>query len=229
MGYSELLQFFMAGLALGSGACLAICLPIILPYISAGTLLAKTGAAGSGASGWKIGLRVSAVFSLARLFAYTLLGALAVLFYRFISALFSGAPAGYIQTITGILVIAAGAAGLLKPESNFICRAINRFSFRKMEINAAALGFFIGLAPCWPLYGALGYLAAMAPNFLWGIAGGFAFGLGTIISPLIPLGILSGHFSEKTMLARNSRTFFVLRIVSAGILLLFGLRLILTP
>ena len=90
-----------------------------------------------------------------------------------------------------------------------------------------AIGILIGFAPCLPLYGALGYIAAMSPNVLMGLAGGVSFGLGTVISPLIPLGLFSGLVSEKML--KNEKVFLALRIISGLILLILGIRLILIP
>lgn len=215
MEFSELIKIFVAGAALGNGPCLAYCLPIVLPYVLAG----------SGSGGWKKGLAVSAVFSLSRTAAYILLGGLAVLAYRFVWSALSGWMPGFARVFTGLLVVAAGVAATAGGESNFFCRLVSKIGFKRMELNAVALGFLTGLAPCLPLLGVLGYLGAIAPGFLWGAFGGFSFGLGTLFSPVLPLGALSGFLSAKTM--KNAKFFVIMKVVSGIILIYFGLRLIL--
>ncbi|MEW6041658.1 MAG: sulfite exporter TauE/SafE family protein, partial [Elusimicrobiota bacterium] len=155
---------------------------------------------------------------------YTILGGLSVILYRLVYSFTSGGTSKYVQLITGLLVILAGLATFIGSKSNFFCRIVNQISFSRKELNAAVFGFLIGIAPCAPLLGILGYLAATSPNFVGGLIGGLAFGAGTLISPVIPLGFFSGYLSEK--LAGRKTAFVVLRILSGIILLYFGLWLV---
>jgi len=62
---STLAELFVAGLTLGVSQCMLSCAPMLLFYVAGTT------------DGWRAGLKATLVFSLARLIAYVLLGALA--------------------------------------------------------------------------------------------------------------------------------------------------------
>ncbi len=212
MEWKEIIKFFIAGITLGSGPCLLICLPILLPYISAkGT-------------DWKTGLRLTLIFSFSRLLAYSLLGLLAVLVYRMVNTML-GAQSGYLKLISGIFIFSIGITYLLGKDLHISCRFIHRYLVGKSNLSMFILGLLIGFSPCAPLMAILTYIASMAKNGFYGLVSGFSFGLGTFISPLLPAGIGAGLFSQYVK--KSPKAFLVIRVISALILIYFGIRLIL--
>ena len=218
---NEFIKIFIAGITLGNGPCLFICIPIILPYIGGLPQL------GAGPPGWKTGLKLTAIFSISRLFAYSLLGFLSVVFYRFIFGLI-GSKGIYLQLILGILIILTGIFYLLSINKSFIllnplCSFLHKKIVEKSKFNMILFGLLIGFSPCAPLLAVLTYIAATAKDSLWGLLAGFSFGLGTFITPLIPLGTLAGLIVDKTK--KHSGVLMAARVLSAAILIYFGVRL----
>lgn len=220
---NELIKIFIAGISLGNGPCLFFCIPIILPYISG---LPEVGVE---FSGWKTGLKLVIIFSISRLFAYSLLGLFSVIFYKFVFGLL-GTKGVYLQFVLGILIVFIGLFYLLNIKQKFflsnpLCNFLNTKIVKKSKFNMVLFGLLVGFSPCAPLLGVLTYIAATAKNSLWGFLGGFSFGLGTIISPLILLGTLTGFIVEK--LKKFSFILITIRVLSSAILIYFGLQIIL--
>ncbi|RJO65731.1 MAG: sulfite exporter TauE/SafE family protein [Candidatus Omnitrophota bacterium] len=220
---NEFIKIFIAGITLGNGPCLFICIPIILPYIGG---LPQQGA---GSPGWKTGLKLTAIFSISRLFAYSLLGFLSVIFYRFVFGLL-GSKGIYLHLILGILIILIGLFYLLNINQNLIlsnplCAFLRAKVAEKSKFNMVLFGLLVGFSPCAPLLAVLTYIAATAKDSLWGLLGGFSFGLGTLVTPLIPLGTLAGFIIDK--IKKFPRAILTIRALSAAILIYFGVRLIL--
>jgi cytochrome c biogenesis protein CcdA len=184
---------------------------------------------GVGPPGWKTGLKLSAIFSISRLFAYSLLGFLSVVFYRFVFDLI-GSKGIYLHLILGILIIFMGLFYLLNIKQSFIlsnplCSFLRAKVVGKSKFNMILFGLLVGFSPCAPLLAVLTYIAATAKDSLWGLLGGFSFGLGTLLSPLIPLGTLAGFIVDK--IRKSSAVLMTVRFLSAAILIYFGVRLIL--
>ncbi|MFH2070206.1 MAG: sulfite exporter TauE/SafE family protein [Elusimicrobiota bacterium] len=217
MEIRELLKFFVAGFSLANGPCLLICLPVILPYI-----VAK-------GSDWKSGLRLAVVFSLSRVIAYSVLGLIAALAYRSAMKLV-GPQQFWTKTLLGIIVLLIGIAYLLGKDLNPFCKYLHRWTVEKSSLSIITMGLLIGFSPCMPLLGILTYIAATSENTFTGFLSGLSFGLGTIFSPVIPLGIFSGIVSRWSYLSgqpgKRPVLFIVLRIVSGLILVYFGVQLL---
>lgn len=218
----ELIKIFIAGITLGNGPCLFICIPIILPYIGGCLEL------GVEPPAWKTGLKLTAIFSISRLFAYSLLGFLSVVFYRFVFGLL-GSKGIYLHLILGILIILIGLFYLLNINQNLVlsnplCALLRAKVVGKSKFNMILFGLLIGFSPCAPLLAILTYIAATAKDSLWGLLGGFSFGLGTLVTPLIPLGTLAGFIIDK--IKKFPRAILTIRVLSAAILIYFGIRLI---
>ena len=218
---NEFIKIFIAGITLGNGPCLFICIPIILPYIGGLPQLDV------GPPGWKTGLKLTAIFSISRLFAYSLLGFLSVVFYRFVFGLI-GSKGIYLQLILGILIMFMGLFYLLNIKQSFIlsnplCSFLRAKVVGKSKFNMILFGLLVGFSPCAPLLAVLTYIAATAKDSLWGLLGGFSFGLGTLVTPLIPLGTLAGFIVDK--IRKSSAVLMTVRFLSAAILIYFGVRL----
>ena len=220
----ELIKIFLAGVTLGNGPCLFICVPLILPYIGGLPQL------GAEPCGWKTGLKLTLIFSVSRLFAYSFLGFISVLFYRFVFGLI-GEKGAYLQFALGVLIAIMGLFYLLNINqklilSNPLCSFLRAKIVEKSRLNMVLFGLLVGFSPCAPLLAVLAYIAAIANDPLWGLLGGFSFGLGTLITPLIPLGAMAGLIVDK--MRKSPILLAGVRFLSAAILIYFGARLILS-
>lgn len=207
------LKLFSVGFFLGAGPCMLVCVPVILPYV-----LAK-------GSNWLESLKVMLVFSFSRMAAYIILSFISVIAYRFISDTLSNYQL-YFKILTGMFIAFTGISLIAGKNTGlpFFC-SINKKFTGKIYLNTAVLGFLIGFTPCSPLLGVLTYIAAVSNNALQGAVNGFAFGAGTLLSPVIPVGIIAGLFSRK--IVENPKTFNVIRILSGIIIILLGIQFLL--
>lgn len=209
---------------MGNGPCLLICAPIVLSYVGGASQ-------NDGSSpGWKSGLQLVIVFSLARLFACSLLGFFSVIFYRFVFDIIAGKGA-YLQQALGVLIVLTGIAyfidtsrGLLPP--NPLCGFLRAKMAKNTGRGAVLFGLLIGFSPCAPHLAVLTFIAATAKDPLWGLLGGFFFGLGTTITPLIPLGAMTGLLTDKAKMSPGA--LMAARVISSAVLIYFGVRLIRT-
>jgi len=219
----ELLRIFLAGVILGNGPCLFICIPLVLPYI------AGLPQPGSDGPFWKAGLKLGIIFSSFRLLAYSILGFAFASFYKYVFGII-GSNGLYLGLILGILVTVTGLFYLVSINQRFtlsnpLCGFLRARITQRPKFNMALFGLLVGFSPCPPLLAILTYIAATSKEPFWGLLAGFSFGLGTLFTPLIPLGAVSGFIVDKI---RKSRVFLlVIRALSGAILVYFGLRLIL--
>ncbi len=191
-----------------------ICAPILLPYI-AGTK--RT---------WQEGLKATLIFGLTRLAVYTLMGGVVGYIGYYLFQLFYNRLWGmYLWIIGGLFIIALGILIMLgKGVSNPICRILQKQTLGDSTKSMVILGIVIGFSPCLPLLAVLIEIMFMAEHFYQGLLYGFAFGIGTVISPLLLLGalapLISGKLirSERAVRAFNSICGVLLIIVGAYII-----------
>jgi sulfite exporter TauE/SafE len=220
---AEFIKIFISGIILGNGPCLITCTPLVLPYI------VGFPQSSSESKVWKVGLKLSVIFSISRLIAYSLLGFLSVVFYRFVFGVL-GANRAYLQLFLGILIVFYGLLFLFGVNQRFIvshpvCASFYAKAAGKMKFNMLLFGLLVGFSPCAPLLSVLTYIAATAKNPLGGLLAGFSFGLGTIITLIIPLGALAGFMVDK--IKKSSGFLMAVRCLSATLLIYFGVNLIL--
>ncbi|MDI6641730.1 MAG: sulfite exporter TauE/SafE family protein [Elusimicrobiota bacterium] len=225
----------MTGVLLGNGPCLLYCLPIILPIIlttstecndkRSGKFIRTDKVAKSATmySGWWTGLKLTLVFSISRLIAYSLLGFLSVTVFRFVSGLMSE-QGMYLRFALSMIILVIGILYILGKELNPVCNILSKYIAEKSARNLFFIGLLIGLSPCAPLVAVLTYIAAMSPSILFGLISGFAFGLGTVISIIIPAGTFAGFISQQ--LKNLPVVFKAVQIVSGVVLIYFAFRLI---
>ncbi len=218
---ADLIKIFFAGLTLANGPCLFFCVPVILPYI------ATMSEDNKGVPGWLKGLKLILIFSFFRLTAYSLLGFFSVTAYRFVFGFIT--PVGvYLQIILGIGIAVTGILYLLKNKpgkKSSLCTKMHEKAGKVSGFNMALFGLLVGFSPCPPLLATLTYIAATAQNPVSGLFSGMVFGVGTLITPLIPLGATAGHIIEK--MKSTPMALFTLRLISAVILISLGFKLIL--
>jgi sulfite exporter TauE/SafE len=208
----EALKLLGAGFGMGWGPCLASCGPILLPYIA----VTK--------GGWRVGLSMSAMFSLGRLLGLAILGGLASVAFASINRFFPPHRSGYLYLAMAILTVLLGVLIVLGKGFEL---PLHR-TFRKHVVDGGngsmlGLGFLIGISPCVPLVAILTYIACTVTNVFQGVAYALCFGTGTIV-PVMVLGPLVGFLPKKVF--KSPRHLRVFRIVCGGILILFGLQLL---
>jgi len=210
-------SLFLTGLFFGFGPCLFSCGPILVSYIT-----------GTGKSG-RLGLRAYMVFSLTRVIVYSVMGILIGLFGEkvvndlqnefFLKAIFL--LFGFFLLIIGF-IICIEKISLAGRCRNFVSRYADPGSLK----NVVIFGFFVAVTPCMPLIAMLGYIALVSDSIFKGVAYMSAFGIGTVISPLLFLSLAAGWAAG--ILERKKRAVRFARVVSGVIIFVLGVNLIVT-
>jgi cytochrome c-type biogenesis protein len=199
------------GFFYGLTLCSFSCIPLIGPYIF-GTQ-----------GGFKRGFDATAVFVIAKVVTYTLLGGLSGLVG---DVALKRIDSGLLFAVAGSLVLLISAVVIFKPKSA-ACNKKGQVQgpVQRSWVHMMTLGFSTSLVPCLPLTAVLFY-AATTQSFVTGCLLALMFGIGTSASPLYYIGGAAGWLSEKI---RNEipRYDTLLRTVSGIILALFGARLLL--
>jgi sulfite exporter TauE/SafE len=174
-------SLFLSGIFLGSGPCLVSCGPFLVSFIS-------------GASkDFKESFRIWSIFSLTRIFAYTVLGFIAGLFSQeVVYRIYQGNFGRYLLIFGGIFLCFIGMVMILGGrKQNRICRVLEEGFIKRGIKSAAIFGLVIGFIPCAPLLAILSYIVLISGSWSKGMLYSFSFGLGTLISPLIILIFLA--------------------------------------
>jgi cytochrome c-type biogenesis protein len=213
---------FTGGLLYGLAVCTASCLPYIASYI-----------AGIGAD-FRKGITVTLVFSLGRIAAYAVIGAAVGLFSGLLRSLFSGSLLSPFQLYSslafGLVTIIIGVSVLVKYRRPCECNASGSKSLLKQsksrwlgfDFGAFSLGLSRGLILCPPLIALLVYSVPFS-NPIGSLGLAVLFGLGTVLSPMLLLGGLTGLLLNKAPLLRKW-----ISIGGAGILIVLGAITVLT-
>lgn len=205
------MKLLAAGIGMGWGPCLALCGPILLPYIAATK------------GGWRGGLRASSMFSLGRLLALTILGGLASVAFASVNRFFPPHRSGYLYLATALFITLMGVLIVLGRGFKVpFHHTLREHVVDRGTASMLILGFLIGISPCAPLVAILTYIAYTATNVLSGMIYGLSFAIGTVI-PVMILGPLTGFLPEKVLRSARSIRFF--RTLCGLILILFGLQL----
>ena len=191
---SYLIEALTLGIIYGFGPCTMFCAPVIIPLIMSSSKSSKEGI-------WQ-----AFVFGLGRLTSYSILGAITGYLGYMLQGIITSA-------FMGIFMIALGVLVLLKkfPKK---CPFIKDI---KGQHTSFVSGMIIGLSPCAPLVGALS-LAILSMSMINGLLIGLLFGIGTLASPVLLLGLLAGWW------AKRSQKFYTMNlIVCSGFLIILGL------
>jgi sulfite exporter TauE/SafE len=170
----DIVNALILGFSYGIGPCTISCAPLIVPLIM------------STANNRKEGIILSIIFSLGRVISYILLG-------FFAGLLASGVDIYLPKKYLGVFFVLVGAAVFFNIKGKCILKTRWKITSNFM---ALITGIVFGAAPCPPLVGLLG-LAIISKSAWIGALMGLVFGLGTIISPLIILGLFSGWFAKQ--------------------------------
>ena len=204
-------SLFITGILMGSGPCLLSCGPILLSYI-AGT---KSSALG--------GLRCWFLFSFSKLVSAIFLGFIAGLAGVTLLRRFYWDMPGYIMWfLTGCFIIFLGFMVFIGSHTKFkLCSRLNQSMIQRDTKSLVALGLLIGALPCVPLLGVLSYIAMISTHYWHGIAMGAAFGLGTIISPLIFGSMIAGAITGLKIF-QNSKAALIFQRICGLVLMFLG-------
>ena len=178
MDIGKILYLLLQGFFLGYGPCLMTCAPILIPY----TINKKH---------WKEGLEAALTFALARLSVYLFLGGVAGYIGAFLMRYYYTTMFHYyVQGAMVLLLIVIGLLVLFGEGTGLkFCRV--------REGNMVILGILVGLSPCLPLLGILLEIALLSGNFLEGVIYSFAFGIGTVLSPMLVIGAVAPMLGSK--------------------------------
>ena len=208
-------SLFTTGIVLGAGPCLATCGPLLVSYIAAtrkGPLSA---------------FKCWFIFSITRVFIYAALGALAGIIGTSLYQSYYWETQGYIiWLIGGIFVSLLGILTMLGryPHSK-ICQRLQGVFIKRDTKSIIVLGIVIGLFPCAPLIGILSYISMISVRLHQGIILALLFGLGTIVSPLLILGLGAGLLPKLKVL-QNEKVYGWFQRMAGGILFLLGVHIL---
>jgi uncharacterized protein len=206
MDAGKILYLVIQGFFLGYGPCLLICAPILIPY----TIHKKH---------WYEGLTAAVEFSLARLVAYLILGGIVGSIGAFITRMFFTTMVHfYVQGLLAFALIVIGILIMFGKDTGLRFCQLN-------QGNMLTLGFLVGLTPCLPLLGILLEIALIANNFIDGVVYSFAFGIGTVLSPLLLIGAFAPSVGGK--ISKDMKSLFVsicgLLLIGMGIYVFYNL------
>ena len=207
-------SLFILGFSFGFGPCLASCGPILIPYVAANkkTLFNS--------------LWVYVLFSSARILVYLVLALLIFSAGRFLTEKFLRDFSRYVFLLGGIFIMIIGLLTALGARMEYkSCQFLRRQLLERDKKSIFTLGLIIGLLPCAPLLALLSYIGLVSQSWYNSLFYSFVFGLGTFISPLLILVLLTGYLSN---LFRYKKEIYE-RIFSAlcGLIIVFlGLQLL---
>ena len=207
----NLYYLFISGLILDSGPCLSLCAPILVSYTA---IHKKT---------FKDSFFSYLVFSSSKLLGYCILGVLYTLGVKIIASPLGTKYLDFIYLIIGCFIVLIGITAIFYRGGSFkpVCSWIHKGNIR----NVGILGLLIGLAPCLPLLGILNYIALISNSSFEAIGFCIAFGLGTIVSPLFLMVMLSGRLAQA--FSKNDKLKTIIRILCGGIIIFLGGKIIL--
>lgn len=201
-------KIFMVGITVSFGPCFAFCGPGILAYIGGTT------------KGWKESLKIILIFSLTQVVIYTALGVVINGLGNVVKELLiSYKQILFIVTATVIsligLLIMFGKEMKL-PQCEFLKNCVYENSWK----GSIILGISFGILPCLPSLGVSGLIFLHSNSYLEGGFLGFMFGVGRLVSPLIPLSLVAGSFSS--FLKKNEIVYTIFSKICGLILFLLG-------
>ena len=200
----NLYYLFISGIILGSGPCFSFCAPIMIGY----TFFHKPT--------WKGSLISYLIFSFAKLIGYMLLGIICALGAKLLQIEGLSEYSGYVYATLGFFIIILGLTTILGKNVKFskVCAFINEGNVR----NVGMLGFLIGISPCLPLIGILNYIVIISKTPIDAIFFILIFGVGTVLSPLMLLIVITGK-TANVFLAKEKSKLIIKTI--CGLLLIF--------
>lgn len=207
-----IISVFLSGVFFGAGPCLASCGPIIISYV-AGT---KNNITKS--------LIAYALFSLARISVYVVFSIFIFFLGSFTLERILGNSYEFILMIGGAFILFVGALMFFGKRLEF--KAYNSLRRNVIERDKKSIIFFgliTGLLPCAPLLAVLSYIGLVSTAWAHSLLYSLFFGLGTLLSPLILLTILSGLLGQNLS---NKKYYQIFSSICGLIIMFLGLQLI---
>jgi sulfite exporter TauE/SafE len=193
-----ILESFILGLIYGIGPCTMSCAPVLLPIVM------------SSSKNTLDGLKQSVIFSLGRILVYSLLGMLMGGVGKILNI---SVP----QWVMGAFMIVLGIFLFFNFQKKCLMSKI-KFTGTKMAFVA---GIMMGLSPCAPLVGALGLSISTKSIILGGLIA-LSFGFGTLLSPILLVGVVGGKWSSLKEFASVNNYIAGGFLIIIGILMLTG-------
>jgi sulfite exporter TauE/SafE len=209
---TSVISLFILGVSFGSGPCLASCGPLLISFI-AGIK-----------ENIRRGMFTYVLFSLARIFIYVILANLiyAVGRYTFFRYIWFVAVVRYCASVYIILVGLSVAMG--KGYSWKQCGRMRWDVCSQRRVHTLAMGAFIGLLPCAPLIGIFSYIELCGKAWWHVSLCALSFGVGTAVSPLILLVVLTGLF-PYFLKNKPERMYRIFSFCCGIIIMLLGIEL----
>ncbi len=208
-------SLFLTGIVLGSGPCLLSCGPLLLSYVAS----TKTGGVSA--------LKTYLIFCGVRLAVYASFGVGSGLIGAWVvHRLLESASLGVLYVAFGAFLVLLGIFFILEDLVPERWRAALRCCYqgRGDLRNVAVFALIVSLTPCAPLLAMVGYIALVSDTWSKGVVFMTAFGLGTVISPLIILMFLTGWFGA--WLQQHRSVLRLVRLASGLIFIVLGAWLI---
>lgn len=202
------------GLSFGAGPCLASCGPILVSYL-----------AGSKRNIPK-GIVDYVLFSAARVLVYLVLGLGVFFLGRFVIGNLLSGLSRYVLIIGGIFIILIGVFtafdGVIKFQP---CQSLYQRIFSSDTKNIFIIGLVVGLLPCAPLLAILSYVGITSRSVFEAILYSLFFGLGTALSPLILLVVITGLI-PNWMAKQGAKPQRIFALISGLVIVFLGVRLL---
>jgi hypothetical protein len=170
-----LIEAITLGFLYGVGPCTLFCAPILVPLVI------------STSSSGREGIMQIFTYGFGRILSYASLGIIS----GYLGYLFGGFVS---MKLIGIFIAGLGVLLLLKRYEKKCPKFLGRIKGKHFFFIS---GVIFGFRPC-PALLAILSLAVLTRSVFRGGLIGIAFGLGTILSPLIILGFLAGRWSERS-------------------------------
>ncbi|MBW2990788.1 sulfite exporter TauE/SafE family protein [Candidatus Woesearchaeota archaeon] len=167
-----IIQAFVLGIIYGLGPCTISCAPVLVPIVM------------TASKNWKQGLIYTLVFSLGRVIVYVLLGMLMGALGKTLEIYIS-------NKIIGIFFALLGIALFFKVHTRCL---VSKVKITGLHMSFVA-GIIMGFSPCAPMLAALA-LAVASKSILIGGLIALVFGVGTVLSPILIIGTVSGKWAS---------------------------------
>ena len=211
-----ILTAFLLGLSFGSGPCLASCGPLLISYI-----------AGTGKNLPKSIITYS-LFSLSRICAY-LIAALLIFFCKemfFIQKLefFSR----YLFIFGGLFILVTGILLVIGKNINQdLCHRLQGTFLERDKKTILIFGLITGFLPCAPLISVVVYLGLVSGSWITNLIYTLSFGIGTALSPLFLVAMLSGFVPR--LIKTKDKLYYFINLICGLIIIFLGVQLIRHP
>ncbi len=162
------------------------------------------------------------IFSIGRICVYVLAGFLFFFAGRLAAENLWSGFYRYATVFGGGFLVLAGSL-MAFGEKNRFCQGLSRHIIIRDKFSTFIFGVITGIAPCAPLIAVLSYIMLVSKNWMESMVYSLSFGIGTALSPVILLVLISGFLRQKIV---HNRFWRWLQIICAAAIIVMGLRLV---